>query len=107
MYAFLVSVHFTVMPLKHTPTDSFPTLTSQTQLETENVLLEHLLPNGKQPTLEKNAHMQFLIRNLVQGFPTRFTSQDASQPWLLYWILQSFCVLQVAMDPGNKQKWVR
>ena len=50
--------------------------------------------------------MQYLIRNLVQGFPTRYTSQDASQPWLMFWTVQSFGILQVALDPTTKQKYV-
>ncbi|KAF7313263.1 Protein farnesyltransferase subunit beta [Mycena kentingensis (nom. inval.)] len=54
--------------------------------------------------LDKKAHMNFLIRNLVQGFPARYTSQDASQPWLIFWTLQSFSILQVGLDPGNKQR---
>ncbi|KAH9976081.1 terpenoid cyclases/protein prenyltransferase alpha-alpha toroid [Russula compacta] len=31
-------------------------------------------------------------------------SQDASQPWLMFWTLQSFSVLQVAIDPDTKQR---
>ncbi|KAJ7471851.1 terpenoid cyclases/protein prenyltransferase alpha-alpha toroid [Mycena latifolia] len=90
------------------PTDTFPTSTSATQTETEKVLLEHLptADNKLAATLQKNAHMQFLIRNMVQGFPARYISQDASQPWLMYWTLQAFSVLQVGLDPGNKQKAV-
>ncbi|KAG2063531.1 terpenoid cyclases/Protein prenyltransferase [Suillus decipiens] len=38
-----------------------------------------------------------------QGFPSRYISQDASQ--LLYWTLQSFSVMGVALDSNNKQKW--
>ncbi|KAJ7475178.1 terpenoid cyclases/protein prenyltransferase alpha-alpha toroid [Mycena galericulata] len=90
--------------MRPVPTDAFPTPTSSTQAETEKVLLEHFPAADSTPTLEKNAHMQFLIRNLVQGFPQRYTSQDASQPWLMYWTLQAFSVLQVGLDPGNKQK---
>ncbi|KAJ7280332.1 terpenoid cyclases/protein prenyltransferase alpha-alpha toroid [Mycena rebaudengoi] len=85
------------------PIDSYPTATSSTQAETEKVLLAHV-PVGEAPVLQKNAHMQFLIRNLVQGFPARYTSQDASQSWLMYWTLQAFSILQVGLDPGNKQK---
>ena len=102
--------------LRPYPTDGFPTLTSKTQAETEAVLLKHILPlpsdsttlNESQPplppTLQKKAHMQYLIRNLVQGFPTRYTSQDASQPWMMFWTVQSFGILQVALDPTTKQK---
>ncbi|KAM6499858.1 Terpenoid cyclases/protein prenyltransferase alpha-alpha toroid [Amanita muscaria] len=92
--------------LRPTPTDAFPTLTSLAQAETEAVLQEHIpiSSNAPPPTLEKRAHMQFLVRNLIQGFPGRYTSQDASQPWLLFWTLQSFSTLQVGLDPGNKQR---
>ncbi|KAJ7905003.1 terpenoid cyclases/protein prenyltransferase alpha-alpha toroid [Mycena leptocephala] len=92
--------------MRPVPTDSFPTSTTSDQAETEKVLLEHLPTddNNAAPTLQKNAHMQFLIRNIVQGFPARYTSQDASQSWLMYWTLQAFSVLQVGLDPGNKQK---
>jgi protein farnesyltransferase subunit beta len=56
--------------------------------------------------LQRNSHVAFLAKNFIQGFPSKYTSQDASQPWLMYWILQSFSCLQVGLDPGNKQKSV-
>ncbi|KAF8968548.1 terpenoid cyclases/protein prenyltransferase alpha-alpha toroid [Flammula alnicola] len=90
-----------------TPTDGFPTPTSRSQAETEAVLLKHIPDtDAPAPSLQKNAHMQFLVRNLVQGFPTRYISQDASQPWLLFWTVQAFSVLQVGLDPGNKQRCI-
>ncbi|KAF9524771.1 terpenoid cyclases/protein prenyltransferase alpha-alpha toroid [Crepidotus variabilis] len=87
-------------------TDAFPTATSRAQAETEAVLLKHIAaPDIQQdPVLDKTSHMQFLVRNLVQGFPSRYISQDASQPWLLFWTIQSFSSLQVALDPANKQR---
>jgi protein farnesyltransferase subunit beta len=91
------------------PTDGFPTPTSKIQAETEAVLLQHIPdPNSFElpPTLQKKAHMQYLIRNLRHGFPTRYMSQDASQPWLTFWTVQSFGILQVAFDPDTKQKFV-
>lgn len=93
--------------LARSPTDSFPTETSNLQVATEETLVDHI-PDGSvaPPTLQKNNHLQFLIRNLVQGFPSRYISQDASQPWLMFWTAQSFSVLQVALDPANKQKLV-
>ncbi|CAA7266680.1 unnamed protein product [Cyclocybe aegerita] len=99
------------MTLRPVPIDGFSTPTSRTQAETEAVLLEHIPtpdPSTGEPTpkaaLDKKLHMQFLVRNLVQGFPTRYTSQDASQPWLMFWTVQAFSVLQVGLDPGNKQR---
>jgi protein farnesyltransferase subunit beta len=91
-------------PLR-TPTDGLKTDTSRVQAETEDVLLQHLPESAEQkPTLNEIAHKQWLARNLVQGFPSRYQAYDASQPWLMYWTLQSFCALQVGMDPDNKQK---
>ncbi|KAJ7827283.1 terpenoid cyclases/Protein prenyltransferase [Mycena leptocephala] len=91
--------------MRPVPTDSFPTSTTSDQAETEKVLLEHLPTddNNAAPTLQKNAHMQFLIRNIVQGFPARYTSQDASQSWLMYWTLQAFSVLQVGWIPATSR----
>jgi protein farnesyltransferase subunit beta len=95
------------MELRPTPIDGFPTPTSKTQAETEAVLIKHIpdpTSTSTPPALLKNAHMQFLVRNLIQGFPTRYISQDASQPWLIFWTVQAFSVLQVGLDPGNKQR---
>ncbi|KAK7018634.1 protein farnesyltransferase subunit beta [Favolaschia claudopus] len=94
--------------MRPSPIDAFPTPTSSLQTETEKILLEHLPDpaSTSTPTLNKNAHMQYLIRNLTQGFPTRYSSQDASQPWLMFWTLQAFSVLQVGLDPGTRKKAV-
>ncbi|KIJ62500.1 hypothetical protein HYDPIDRAFT_176566 [Hydnomerulius pinastri MD-312] len=90
---------------RQSPDDLYATETSDTQAETEAVLLKHVPADPESPPpLQKAQHLQFLVRNLTQGFPSRYTSQDASQPWLLYWTLQSFSVMGVAMDPDNKQK---
>ncbi|KDQ53706.1 hypothetical protein JAAARDRAFT_39019 [Jaapia argillacea MUCL 33604] len=90
------------------PVDAYPTDTSDTQAETEETLLKHIPdPNSSTnppPTLQKNVHLQFLVRNLLQGFPSRYISQDASQPWLLFWTIQSFSILQAGLDPNNKQR---
>ncbi|KAI9566626.1 terpenoid cyclases/protein prenyltransferase alpha-alpha toroid [Boletus coccyginus] len=85
--------------------DQYLTETSDLQAETESILLEHIpLDPESPPPLQRQQHLQFLVRNLVQGFPSRYISQDASQPWLLYWTLQSFSVMGVALDPNNKQR---
>ncbi|KAF8956813.1 terpenoid cyclases/protein prenyltransferase alpha-alpha toroid [Flammula alnicola] len=66
-----------------TPTDGFPTPTSRSQAETKAVLLKHIPDaDAPAPSLQKNAHMQFLVRNLA------------------------FSVLQVGLDPGNKQRCI-
>ncbi|KAI6141621.1 terpenoid cyclases/protein prenyltransferase alpha-alpha toroid [Pisolithus tinctorius] len=90
---------------RRSPDDHYVTDTSDLQSETESILHKHLPTNPESPPpLQRNQHLQFLVKSLVQGFPSRYTSQDASQPWLLFWTLQSFSVLGVALDPDNKQK---
>ncbi|KAF8493286.1 terpenoid cyclases/protein prenyltransferase alpha-alpha toroid [Russula emetica] len=94
---------------RSTPIDAYPTDTSNLQGETEKIL------QGQVPfddsgsgsggyVLNKKGHLELLVRNLVQGFPARYISQDASQPWLMYWTLQSLSALQVAIDPDSKQR---
>ncbi|ESK93160.1 farnesyltransferase subunit beta [Moniliophthora roreri MCA 2997] len=101
----LIAIVHTLM-MSPTPNDSFPTPTSQVQAETEDVLAKHvpLSDETVKPILQRNNHLRFLIRNLTQGFPSRYVSQDASQPWLVFWTLQAFSVLQVGMDPGHKRR---
>jgi protein farnesyltransferase subunit beta len=88
------------------PSDSYPTDTSRLQAETEEILLKHI-PSAVDPSppLQKNSHIQFLVRNLLQGFPVRYISQDASQPWLMYWTLHAFSLLQVGLDPDTRQRY--
>ncbi|KAI9444497.1 terpenoid cyclases/Protein prenyltransferase [Lactarius indigo] len=74
------------------------------QADTEDILQEQIPPDGAGRVLDKNAHLQFLVRNFAQGFPARYMSQDASQPWLMFWTLQAFSTLQIAIDPDNKQR---
>ncbi|KAI0804777.1 terpenoid cyclases/protein prenyltransferase alpha-alpha toroid [Irpex lacteus] len=114
--------------LRPTPTDGYPTPTSDLQAQTERILQDHLRaqlslspssPSSSssankdendetkhQPTLQKPAHVQFLLRNMVQGFPARYTSQDASQPWLIFWTLQGFSVLGVGLDEVTKKRTI-
>ena len=101
--------------LQPTPTDGYPTSTSRLQASTEKDLkprLDSILSDEQSqdanagPTLHKELHMQFLLRNLRQGFPARYSSQDASQPWLIFWTLQGFSVMGVGMDAETKQRLV-
>ena len=91
---------------RSTPTDGYPTETSSLQADTEDILQAHVPLDGGSGgrVLNKKSHLEFLVRNLVQGFPARYVSQDASQPWLMFWTLQSLSALQVAIDPDNKQR---
>lgn len=98
--------------MRPTPTDGFPTPTSDLQATTENILRARYESvkasatdfTSEGPVLNKNPHLQFLLRNLVQGFPARYISQDASQPWLFFWTLQGFSVLGVGLDEKTRQR---
>jgi len=94
---------------KHSPNDSYPTPTSILQASTERILASHLPSNTAEADyeLKKNMHVQFIARVMLQGFPAKYISQDASQPWLTFWILESFSILQVGLDLGNKQRLAR
>jgi hypothetical protein len=95
-----------VMP-RPTPVDAYPTETSNLQADTEDILQGQVPLDGVSGrVLNKRTHLEFLVRNLVQGFPARYTSQDASQPWLMFWTLQSLSALQVGIDPDNKQRYL-
>lgn len=93
---------------KHSPNDSYPTPTSTLQESTERILAPHVQINTPEAyELKKEAHVPFIARVMLQGFPSKYISQDASQPWLMFWILESFSILQVGLDPGNKQRSAR
>ncbi|KAJ3882498.1 terpenoid cyclases/protein prenyltransferase alpha-alpha toroid [Lentinula edodes] len=91
--------------------DNYPTPTSVSQKSTVALLVR---PSPSSPSekptpiqsgiLDTNLHLGFLGRHLLQGLPARYTSQDASQPWLLFWSLQSLSLLEVELDQGNKDK---
>lgn len=98
--------------LRPTPTDGYPTATSNIQEDTEAILRNHLLQSlqGEDASqnvsivLQRNLHLQYLLRNLRQGLPQRYTGQDASQSWLMYWTFQAFSCLGVGMDGETKKK---
>ena len=93
---------------KHLPNDSYPTPTSALQESTEHILESHVPLNTSEADyeLKKSTHIPFVARAMIQGFPAKYIGQDASQPWLMFWILQSFSILQVGLDPANKQRSV-
>ena len=94
-----------VSQLDPTPTDGYGTYTSNLQRETEDIITRHIPPQGTaHAELQKKLHFEFLLRNLRQGFPERYTSQDASQPWLMYWTLHGFSILGVGLDDQTKKR---
>ncbi|EMD36116.1 hypothetical protein CERSUDRAFT_116025 [Gelatoporia subvermispora B] len=90
--------------LRPTPVDGYPSPTSRLQIATEDILRAHVPTSGTPPVLNRNLHLQFLLRNLQQGFPERYTSQDASQPWLIFWTLQGFSTLGIGLDDRTKRR---
>ena len=87
-----------------TPTDGYITATSKLQTTTETVIKSHIPHKGDPIELDRKSHFEFLLRNLRQGFPERYTSQDASQPWLIYWTLHGFSVLGAELDDQTKKR---
>lgn len=89
--------------------DGYPTHTSREQRQTEAILREHYPRTAEDPKpfLQRNLHLQWLVRNFSQGFPARFVSQDAGKPWLYFWTIQGFYTLGAALDPANKQRCVQ
>ena len=87
-----------------TPTDGYRTATSALQSSTEAVIKTHIPRKGESVELERRLHFEFLLRNLRQGFPERYTSQDASQPWLIYWTLHGFSILGAGLDDQTKKR---
>lgn len=94
---------------KYSTNDLYPTPTSALQESTERILASHVPIDASEVVceLKKKIHTQFIARLMLQGFPSKYISQDASQPWLLFWILQSLSILQIGLDPGNKQRSAR
>lgn len=89
--------------------DSFPTATSISQKSAVALLVKPpISPSSTskipQGILDVNLHLGYLGRHLLQGLPGKYTSQDASQSWLLFWSLQSLSILKVELDEGNKQR---
>jgi hypothetical protein len=84
-----IEVTFSCLPMiipsmpRPTPIDAYPTETSNLQGETEKILQSQVPFDGSGSSsdgyiLDKKAHLELLVRNLVQGFPARYMSQDAS-----------------------------
>lgn len=91
---------------KPTPTDGKDTPTSISQLDTESAISDLLLvlKDPSDVKLDRPMHARWAYTSLMQGLPARYTSQDASQPWLIYWALQALTCLGVQLDPTSKQR---
>ncbi|KAL7750206.1 CAAX farnesyltransferase (FTase) subunit beta [Sorochytrium milnesiophthora] len=93
--------------LRCTGDDGHATESSLQQSSTENSILdiyEAVLRNGTMPVLRADKHAQFLMQSL-DGLSQKFTSLDASRPWLVFWITQSLDLLgRLEMTTIGKEK---
>jgi protein farnesyltransferase subunit beta len=72
------------------------TTTIEVQDEVETVVKEiydQILTEGSLPELLTDKHIKYLNMALGQ-LPYKFTGLDASQPWILYWVLNALYLLQ-------------
>lgn len=96
-------IPFRVIP-QHDGPDGCPTATSFIQEKTEKELKEAYDSVPKPLILQRMRHFQWLKVLLFQGLPARYKSQDASQPWLMFWIINSFQLMGVQLDVATKQR---
>ena len=84
--------------------DGVPTSTSQAQKSVEKDLQDVYATAPKPLALQRMGHFNWLKSLLFQGLPASYKSQDASQTWMLFWIVQSFQLLGAGFDPVTKQR---
>ncbi|KAJ9107727.1 hypothetical protein QFC21_001187 [Naganishia friedmannii] len=89
------------------PTDGVDSETSDSQAETEDVLLATLTTQPPAPPklLAKGLHASYFGKYLL-NLPAPYASLDASRPWLMYWCLHGFDLLGVALDMPMRQRGV-
>ncbi|KAG8832949.1 CAAX farnesyltransferase (FTase) subunit beta [Serendipita sp. 399] len=96
-------IPFRVLPQGPGP-DGFATPTSELQAKTEKDLRDAWKAAPKPLILQRMRHFQWLKLLLFQGLPAKYKAQDASQPWILFWIIQSFQIMGVQLDQATKQR---
>ncbi|PVF99368.1 terpenoid cyclases/Protein prenyltransferase [Serendipita vermifera] len=89
---------------RETGPDGLSTPTSDLQIKTEKDLQQVYSATPKPLTLQRMRHFNWLKPLIFQGLPAGYKSQDASQPWLLFWIVQSFQLMGAGLDPQTKQR---
>lgn len=75
--------------------DGFPTATSQEQRDVEMEVLRMYGRILNSPNFEpessiainREAHIEFLSRGLVEPLKASYVSLEASRPWIAFWIL--------------------
>lgn len=53
--------------------------------------------------LERQAHVNFLTK-MLEPLPGGYTAFDTNRSWLLYWILHSYDLLSVSLDPKGRAR---
>ncbi|TKY87992.1 hypothetical protein EX895_003088 [Sporisorium graminicola] len=53
--------------------------------------------------LERQAHINFLTK-MLEPLPGAYTAFDTNRSWLLYWILHSYDLLSVSLDPKSRAR---
>lgn len=74
-------------------------------------LVNPWLPASEQPAstqkptllLERQSHVSFLTK-LLEPLPGAYTAFDTNRSWLLYWILHSYDLLSVSLDPKGRAR---
>ena len=84
--------------------DGVPSSSTEVQRSVEEELQNVYASVPKPLVLHRMRHFNWLKTLLYQGLPARYKSQDASQTWMLFWILQSFQLLGAGFDPQTKQR---
>jgi len=84
-----MSALWTTLPLL---SDSQPTPTSIKQDATAKAIMK-FLDQTPLPALNRPAHINYLLQPLERGLNARYTTLDASRPWMLYWCLNGLAVL--------------
>ena len=99
----MIKTHVVPRPSSKAP-DGFATPTSITQQDVEQQIQKAYASSTQPLTLHRMRHFNWLKVLLYQGLPAAYKSQDASQPWILFWIVQSFQLMGAGLDPGTKQR---
>ncbi|KAI5481771.1 protein farnesyltransferase subunit beta [Pseudohyphozyma bogoriensis] len=95
-------------PWVPTPTDGLSNETLTSQAETEHTISTLLASQSPlvPPTLDKNAHINYLMGMLLRPLAPGYTALDASRPWLIYWSLHSIALIGGELDPAGRMRAV-
>ncbi|KAG0152386.1 hypothetical protein CROQUDRAFT_649788 [Cronartium quercuum f. sp. fusiforme G11] len=116
-------------PFARTPIDGLTSKTSEVQSETEEQIVQLLLPWCEKEVVEdvhtfnltpeesekiatkpietaelaRAAHVDFL-KPTLEGLPVGFTALDASRSWLMFWVTNSLAMLKFPFESAECQR---